>query len=137
MHRQTCDYPTWDEIRRSCHRHAIFICFFPRTGTRLITMNILDAMDEGQNCILLDYGIILSSRRCRCYLSRATRYPMELVLAMQTPTVGHLAGRLTVDYRVLVHSLIVLGHGVANLATTVSIHQKLLSGLSMSRRCIR
>ena len=83
-------------------------------------MSILLAMDERQNCILLDYGILLGGRRCRYYLSRATT--MEPVRALQNNTVGHQAGKSTVDYHVLVHNLIVLGHRKAKLSATVSIH---------------
>ena len=108
MHRQTGDYPTWDEIRRSYHLHVIFVCFLPRSGMRLITMSTLVAVDERQNCILLDYGILLGGRRCRYYLSRAMT--MEPVREMQIFTVGHLAGRTTVKHQVLVHNVKVLGH---------------------------
>ena len=35
--RQTCDYPTWDGIRRWWLLHGIFMRFVSRTGTRLVT----------------------------------------------------------------------------------------------------
>ena len=57
IYRQICDYPTWDEIRRCCHFRVIFICFVPKTGTRLVTMDVLVAMHGRQDRTTPDYGI--------------------------------------------------------------------------------
>ena len=48
IHRQICDHPTWDEIKRWCHLHVSFICFVPKTSTRFVTVAMLMAMHRGR-----------------------------------------------------------------------------------------
>ena len=63
MHRQICDYPTWDEIKRWCHLHVVFICFVPETGTRFVIMNVLVTMHQRQDSTTPGHGISIHQSR--------------------------------------------------------------------------
>ena len=69
IHRQLCDYSTWEEIKNCCHLHIVHIRFVPKT-TRCAVTNVLMTIN-------LVESIYWKVNRGRTTLRRHARFGLQ------------------------------------------------------------